>query len=576
MKKLALTLLVSICLLTLAQAQIVITEIMYNPPESGTDSLEYIELYNNSSATVNLGDWNFTQGIAYTIPAGTTLGAGQYLLIAKSAAAMQNVFAKTALQWTVPADALTNGGEDIELRDASGNVIDYVDYKNVAPWPTEPAGNGPSLALCDPNSDNNDPVNWQGAVTPTGIIINGKEVIANPGAASNCTGGNQISANNDNATVINGTPAVIAALLNDLKPNPITSITITTAPANGTATVNSFGEIVYNNNAGFCGADSLIYQICDANGCDDAKIFLNVKCYDAYSLSSLSTDNPDGTPFYLNQNVEITGTVYGVNLRPLTGTVPSLLFTIIDDNGDAGIAISSINGNFGYSVNEKDRVKVLGTVVNQSGLTSVQPDQISIISFNNPLLSPLAVTKPEEVTESRLIRINNLHFVDPSEWTTGSGGSGFNVRAVSDAAPLDTVLIRIDRDVSCYNAPLPAEPFNLIGLGGQFDNTAPYNTGYQVLPRYNADISTLPSATKEADFSAEVKISPNPAQDFAVISTTVPFQRISILSATGQKVLEINKPSQEELVPLRQLSAGTYFVRFEKGGAFWVTQLIKQ
>src|SRR5690606_18090272 len=26
---------------------IVITEIMYNPPESGTDSLEFIELYNN-------------------------------------------------------------------------------------------------------------------------------------------------------------------------------------------------------------------------------------------------------------------------------------------------------------------------------------------------------------------------------------------------------------------------------------------------------------------------------------------------------------------------------------------------
>jgi len=41
---------------------IVITEIMYNPPESGTDSLEFIELMNNDTVTVNLLDFFFASG----------------------------------------------------------------------------------------------------------------------------------------------------------------------------------------------------------------------------------------------------------------------------------------------------------------------------------------------------------------------------------------------------------------------------------------------------------------------------------------------------------------------------------
>ena len=39
---------------TSAQNDIVITEIMYNPPESGTDSLEFIEIYNKGEGTIDL------------------------------------------------------------------------------------------------------------------------------------------------------------------------------------------------------------------------------------------------------------------------------------------------------------------------------------------------------------------------------------------------------------------------------------------------------------------------------------------------------------------------------------------
>ena len=39
---------------------IVITEIMYNPPESSTDSLEFIEIYNNEISAVDLTGYSLS------------------------------------------------------------------------------------------------------------------------------------------------------------------------------------------------------------------------------------------------------------------------------------------------------------------------------------------------------------------------------------------------------------------------------------------------------------------------------------------------------------------------------------
>lgn len=214
--------------------------------------------------------------------------------------------------------------------------------------------------------------------------------------------------------------------------------------------------------------------------------------------------------------------------------MPSLLFTIIDNNGD-GIAVSTLGGTFGYTVKEKDRATVRGTIEQFSGQTEIRPDTIIKVSENNPLLSPLVVTSLSEATESKFIKITNLHLVNPAEWTTGMGSSGFNARAVSDNSPNDTILIRIDRDVETYNLAAPTVPFDLTGLGGQFDGSNPYTTGYQVLPRYDDDIDLIVS-TQEADFGAEVSISPNPASSLLLIEMSSTFDRVTILNAKGQEI----------------------------------------
>ncbi|MBK8428474.1 MAG: lamin tail domain-containing protein [Lewinellaceae bacterium] len=117
MKKTLLSIIVCLFTFISLRAQIVITEIMYNPPPSGTDSLEYVEIFNNSGLPVNLSGWTFSQGFNFTFAEGTFIAPGGYLVIAQNAPYFQAQFGFAPLAMVLPS-ALTNGGEDIELRDA--------------------------------------------------------------------------------------------------------------------------------------------------------------------------------------------------------------------------------------------------------------------------------------------------------------------------------------------------------------------------------------------------------------------------------------------------------------------------
>ncbi|NTW33524.1 MAG: T9SS type A sorting domain-containing protein, partial [Bacteroidetes bacterium] len=140
--------------------EIVITEIMYDDPSASSDSLEFIELYNNGSAQANISNFSFSSGIVYTFPANTTIAANDYLVIAKNISAVNTFFGISGtLQWT--SGSLSNSGEKIEIINIGGDVIDSLTYKTSAPWPTAAAGNGPSLTLCNPSLDNSIGSNWQ-------------------------------------------------------------------------------------------------------------------------------------------------------------------------------------------------------------------------------------------------------------------------------------------------------------------------------------------------------------------------------------------------------------------------------
>lgn len=185
-------LLLSVALVTsagvLAQtAQIAITEIMYNPPESGVDSLEYIELHNYGTVPVNLEGYSFT-GFNLVIPAQVMgfppiIPAGEYTVIGINHTALMNTFGiGFASSWT--SGALSNDGEGLSLRDAQGNLVDTVYYDDTVAWPTAADGGGASLERCDPTNDGTLPESWIASTTSTGITVNGVEIFATQGAAN--------------------------------------------------------------------------------------------------------------------------------------------------------------------------------------------------------------------------------------------------------------------------------------------------------------------------------------------------------------------------------------------------------
>ncbi|QDG52672.1 tandem-95 repeat protein [Persicimonas caeni] len=75
------------------------------------------------------------------------------------------------------------------------------------------------------------------------------------------------TATDDTLTTDEDTPATADVLANDTDPEGDNlSVSITTSPSNGTASVTSAGEISYTPDADFNGSDSLAYTLSDGNG----------------------------------------------------------------------------------------------------------------------------------------------------------------------------------------------------------------------------------------------------------------------------------------------------------------------
>ena len=116
---------------------------MYNPIESGTDTTEFVELYNAESEAVDLEGYYFGEGFNFTFPEGAVIDAGAYMVLAGDSEGFTNYYGFAPdYEWT--SGALSNGGEDIQLLNPIDAEVDYVDYDDGGDWPPEPDGLGVS------------------------------------------------------------------------------------------------------------------------------------------------------------------------------------------------------------------------------------------------------------------------------------------------------------------------------------------------------------------------------------------------------------------------------------------------
>lgn len=167
---------------------IVISEIMYHPPDVGTNdnvAEEYIELLNLATVPVALYDpayptnvWRLRDAVDFDFPANTVIGPGEYLLVVSfdpvnNPTALAAFRAKYSLATNVAivgpyAGKLANNSDSVELcrPDApdAGEVpyilVDRVKYSDTAPWPAAADGTGQALRRVMLSDFGNDPANW--------------------------------------------------------------------------------------------------------------------------------------------------------------------------------------------------------------------------------------------------------------------------------------------------------------------------------------------------------------------------------------------------------------------------------
>ncbi|HEX5221315.1 MAG TPA: lamin tail domain-containing protein [Verrucomicrobiae bacterium] len=120
-------------------SKLALTEIMYNPPAIGPiagNNLEFLELKNTGTNTLDLSGLAFS-GITFTFTNGTTLGPGQFFVLARDGAAFASKYPGVNVRGTYTGQ-LDNAGEQIALTHPLGTPVFSVTYDDRPDWPVGP------------------------------------------------------------------------------------------------------------------------------------------------------------------------------------------------------------------------------------------------------------------------------------------------------------------------------------------------------------------------------------------------------------------------------------------------------
>lgn len=204
------------------------------------------------------------------------------------------------------------------------------------------------------------------------------------------------------------------------------------------------------------------------------------------TIDSLRYNDANGVPIGMGQYFTTTGIVTSGNQFGNNG--PGSI-------RDFSAGVSVYGSAFANQVNIGDSVTITGQLTHFRGLTQIDFNLggASVINhspghrFDTTVVTLNQIKNQQwngyEEFESMLIRINNVTIQG-----TGNFASGTNYN-ISDPTDNLTEGLRIDNDVSSIiGTPIPNGPIDIIGVLGQFKFAAPYNSGYQILPRFIQDL----------------------------------------------------------------------------------------
>ncbi|MBT8188791.1 MAG: T9SS type A sorting domain-containing protein, partial [Bacteroidia bacterium] len=313
-------------------------------------------------------------------------------------------------------------------------------------------------------------------------------------------------------------------------------------PPTGTFTVTGTGG-QFDNESPFDSG----YQIFPRSTQDIDPYNIAEEEFEIISIAEARQIDTEGVLTKDGDKVELNGVVHGINLRP-----SGLQFALIEAT-NTGIMVFSLSDQFGYTVTEGDDITIQGELSQFNGLAQIEPEAITLNSSSNDLVDPLQVNILDESTESSLVMVQ-AQSLDDSQWL--GDGSSFNVDIVT--ANGDTLLMRIDSDTELSSMSSPGSGVFIIGIGGQFDTSEPYNEGYQILPRYITDF--MPYLSTEDVYQGSINIYPNPVTNLLTIDAEDTFHSLGLYDLQGKLLLQ---GGNQKTIDVRSLESGCYILRIQ-------------
>ena len=158
--------------------QVVVSEIMYNPP-GGLP--EFIELSNITATPLDMALWRFSDGVDFTFPNFSAGASSAHLLLPNEKILISSA-TDAATRTAYPGipggvrifgpwgatKALGNNGDRITVKDKNGVVVCTVNYSDGGKWAVSPDGAGHSLVLADSDQAIDDWRVWRASTNRLG------------------------------------------------------------------------------------------------------------------------------------------------------------------------------------------------------------------------------------------------------------------------------------------------------------------------------------------------------------------------------------------------------------------------
>ncbi|MEO1262434.1 MAG: lamin tail domain-containing protein [Bacteroidota bacterium] len=147
---------------------ILINEIMADPtPAVAIPPVEFIELYNRSNKSLNLGGFGFSSGSSPQIFPDYLLLPKNYVLVCDE----ENIDSLVLFGDVIGlADfpSLVNSGDELTLTDADGNIVHFVSYTNILYNDPQKEAGGWTLEMINPKAVCQGALNWSASVSLLG------------------------------------------------------------------------------------------------------------------------------------------------------------------------------------------------------------------------------------------------------------------------------------------------------------------------------------------------------------------------------------------------------------------------